>query len=188
MDDDAVEVVERLSGQSGAIGAIAFAAAMFVLMGGMAVAEAPKRDALAQSVFVGTFIAGGCVVMAMVINNTWRRTVLSANADGIRLQFVAPLSGSRRHEWAADQIEAVRVELTERSTMPPGIELSRSGALAELQIHPRGGAVAHLFTDHEAFRLAPLADAIGQVIGAGPSAYRAVLPPVRIPPRPLRYT
>ena len=163
-DADSVEVVERLSGKLDAVGAILFAAAMFTLMGAMGVAEAPKRDSLPQSIFIATFIAGGCVVMGMVINNTWRKTVLSANADGIRLRFFAPLSGSRRYAWEAENVEAVRVEPTEQAKMLAGVELSRSGALAELQIHPRGGAVAHLFTDHDGFRLVPIAEALLRVI------------------------
>jgi hypothetical protein len=163
IDADSVEVIERLTGKLGAFGAIAFAAAMFVLMGAMGAAEAPKRDSLPQSVFVATFIAGGCVVMAMVINNTWRRTILSANADGIRLRFFAPLSGTRRYHWDADTIEALRVE-PKNLRGPTAIDLARSGALAEIQIHPTGGAVAHLFTDHEAFHLVPIAEALLRVI------------------------
>jgi hypothetical protein len=166
-DADSVEIVERLTGAIGAIVAILFSGTTVSLLlallwnDGM---RALRRGDFAGPLFGSLLPMTGYVLIAMVINNTWRRTVLSANADGIGLRFFAPLSGTRRYQWDAGQVEAVRVE-SKDPLAPPGVELARSGALAELQIHPVGGAVAHLFTDHEAFRLVPIADAIRRVMG-----------------------
>jgi hypothetical protein len=169
VDVDSVVVIERLTGKFGAIAAVLFSGTTVTLLLSLLWKEifrAMWRGNIGPALFGLTLPAAGYVLIALVINNTWRRTILSANADGVRLRFFAPLGGSRRYAWEADQIEAVRVESNDPKA-PLGIDLVRSGTLAELQVHPTGGAVAHLFTDHEAFRLVPIAEAVMRAIGRG---------------------
>ncbi len=192
-DADSVTVVERLSGKAGAILAIVFAAAMFALLTATFLGNALPNQRWQRSIedavevglrsgalFVVPVLLAGLVVMLLVVNNTWRRTVLLANADGLLLRFFAPLTPTRVHAWPADRVEAVRVE----STDVPAAAAGAAGAainvaaasLAELQIHPVGGSVAHLFTDHEHWRLAPLADSIARALGRDAAAGAAAPP------------
>jgi hypothetical protein len=166
-DPDSVEVIERLDGHGEAIGGILFAAMTLILMTVVIQPElryAMRRGPTLPLTLAAACIVGGVVVTAMVINNTWRRTVLSANADGVRLRFFAPLSGSRRYAWEADRIEGVGVVTNDPNIAAAEMELSRSRVLAELQIHPVAGAIAHLFSDHEAFQLVPIKDALLRVL------------------------
>lgn len=181
-DADSVTIVERLSGKGAAVGAIVFSAAMLALLVGTfigntydnqrsrrSLGDAVEAGLNGGAIFVVPCLLGGPIVMALVVNNTWRRTVLLANADGLLLRFSAPLSPTRVHEWPADRVEAVRVESTDAPTTdrPGGAVNVAAASLADLQIHPVGGSVAHLFTDHEHWRLAPIGASILSALGRG---------------------
>lgn len=96
------------------------------------------------------------VVFLMVINNTWRRTVLEARHDAVLLRFTAPF-GDRRYEWGASEVEDIRME----STTAAGDRNS----LGELEIHLAGLPLVKLFTDHPTVELDALAARLRQAVG-----------------------
>ena len=166
----AVTLTETLSGKGRAVFALVFAAITFVLLV-LAVVQSVRSpvnrklslqktpEAFVPLLLPGAVAAAEAVVMLLVVNNTWRRTVLTAEDDMLRLLFWSPLR-TRRYAWEAAMIEDVRCV---RGDGPTALHL------AELQIHPAGSGVVHLFTDHVA----------GQVESAAAAVRRALrMPPV----------
>ena len=163
-DRDGVNVVETLSGQRDAIVAIAGTAFAFVMLIAVYVAEFTPAFGRMRSIdplltfCIAFVVLSGVVVALLVINNTWRRTVLRVHADEVVLEFSSPF-GRRIYRWPAEQIENVRVERTSEAVHT---------LLAELQLHPTGSPVVHLFTDHPERELAPLGKAVGDTLGFVP--------------------
>jgi hypothetical protein len=96
------------------------------------------------------------VVLLMVINNTWRRTILEGRRDGLLLMFSSPFA-QRRYEWGASEIEDLRLVTTTKPT--------DRNVLGELQVHVAAQPVATLFTDHAMAELTPIVSALRQAIG-----------------------
>jgi hypothetical protein len=96
------------------------------------------------------------VVFLMVINNTWRRTVLEARHDAVLLRFTAPF-GDRRYEWGASEVEDIRMESTTAA--------ADRNSLGELEIYLAGLPLVKLFTDHPAVELDALAVRLRHAVG-----------------------
>jgi hypothetical protein len=115
-------------------------------------------------------------VMMLVIDHTWRRTVLVLGAGRLRLTFVALLR-KRQYAWPIDAVEDVRIIRTQ--DVPDG------APLAEVEIHFADQPVVKLFTDHLDRTLQPVAQMIR--FGLGHSAAAPAMPldspePLSVPP------
>jgi mannose-6-phosphate isomerase-like protein (cupin superfamily) len=143
-DETGVAVLETLTGQGRAIFAISFAALTLVAMVWVIsdqfglLSGRVRTGAAAAAVIGGLLWVGGLMAILRVIDNTWRRTVLRVDADGVSLEFSSPLA-RRAYRWEVAQIEEVRIERTSEAAYPP---------LGELQLHAAGMPIVHLFTDH----------------------------------------
>ena len=100
----------------------------------------------------------------MVINQTWRRTVLQVTRDDVALTFAAPFAGKTRMHWQAEQVAQVSV-IDSPLTSGPG------GAIVpELELRMWSGPPVRLFTGHRQSQLVYLAETI-----------RAIQPPLPAP-------
>lgn len=158
-----VTVVEWLQTKWPALFAIGFALFTLFLLGSISVEQLAyhrgflRRDPANLIVFL---IPAGIgilelVVTLMVINNTWRRTILEARREGVLLRFTTPF-GRRQYEWGASDIEEVRLELTTKPT--------DANRLGELQIHVAAQPVAVLFTDHDLRELTAIVHAVREAL------------------------
>jgi hypothetical protein len=165
-DPDGVIVHEWLAAKGQAIFAIALAGASLLLMPTVFVIS-EKRDfqrPLAGDIgfllFLGVVIAvvfiAGLIVMAMVINNTWRHTFVEARRDSLILRFRSPF-GSERFEWNVSEVEDIRLETT---TKP-----NDRNHLGEVEIHLAARPMVKLFTDHVFNELLPIEAALRKAIG-----------------------
>ena len=167
-DADGVIVHEWLAARQGAIIALAFAGCAFVLLIQAFVSSELERSRgrlvmdLGAIAFFGVLVLlvliGGIVVMAMVINNTWRHTFLEVRRDSLILRFRAPF-GSERFEWNVSEVEEVRLETTTQPT--------DRNHLAEIELHIAARPVVKLFTDHTLGDLQPIAAALQRGIKSG---------------------
>lgn len=159
---DGVVVSEWLEAKAGAIAAIAMGVVSLVVLPWATIAaarHAGRMDMATWIIMAGVPAAvwiAEIVVFLMVINNTWRRTVLEARADAVLLRFGAPF-GERRYEWGASQVEDVRMESTTTA--------ADRNSLGELEIHLAGLPLVKLFTDHPAGELTELAARIRRATG-----------------------
>lgn len=147
-------VIERLTGQTGTIAALIFAGFVLVVVAVMAVGYA--KDFVAVSALLGALWLAEAALIPVVINNTWRRTTLSARPDALTLTFTAPF-GNRQYKWPTRDVADVRLVVTQPT--PP--------ALAELEIHIVGSPLVKLFTDHLARELYEVRDALLEGMGRG---------------------
>jgi len=165
-DRDGVVVHEWLAAKGSAVAAIILCGGALVLMAVVYTSEEgvhwkrnftsdPLPAAVAALLVLGV-IVGGFIVLLMVVNNTWRRTMLEARRDGILLTFWSPFA-TRRLEWNADEIEDIRLEAT---TGPRD-----RNHLAELEIHLAAKPLVKLFTDHTVADLTRIAAALRNALG-----------------------
>ena len=148
-DADGVVIHEWLAAKGRAIFAMAFAGCALVVLILVFVSEelSQSRGRFVADLGAIAFFAvldllvliGGIVVMAMVINNTWRHTFLEARRDSVILRFRAPF-GSERFEWNASEVEAVRLETTTTA--------ADRNHLGEIELHIAARPLVKLFTDH----------------------------------------
>jgi hypothetical protein len=157
---DGVVVTEWLEAKASAIGAIAGAVLTLLLLLHSCFPLAQGRMELGDWLILkGTPVVVAIVevvVLLLVINNTWRRTVLEARRDAVLLRFTAPF-GDRRYEWGASEVEDIRMELTTSA--------AERNSLGELEIHLAGLPLVKLFTDHPALELEALAARLRHAVG-----------------------
>jgi hypothetical protein len=132
---DGIHVVERLYGKGGAVGGICFA--IFVIVVLVITAFANSFSERGVIILLFTLAAIELVLMLLVINNTWRRTILSVNGPQLHLQFIAPLTGVREYRWTKDEIDRLAIEIYGRDRMAD-----------HLVIYLCTGQPVHLFIDH----------------------------------------
>jgi hypothetical protein len=150
-----VTVVEQLKGEApGAVFATAFALFVAWTAGSVTVGQTKwvLRHRHTTGDFVVLAILAAAVVAelllaALIIRNTWRRTTLSADADGLTLEFAAPFMRRRRHHWPREDVQDVALSVTQMQADAEG--------LGEIQIRATG-TVVHLFTDHRVVELEPI--------------------------------
>jgi hypothetical protein len=167
-DRDEVTITETLSGKGSAIGGIAVAAfTLLQLLFGM-YREAWGKDGLLTRqhpsllepegiwllVMAGLWVTE-LVVMLIVINNTWRRTVVQARDGTLSVEFTAPF-GRRRHAWPFDQVLELHVD----RSLVPGFTTPK----VELVWRVWGGQHVRLFTDHPEPELDAIAAALRQAM------------------------
>ena len=163
--DGRVTVTESLAGQQNAVGALVFG--LIVL--GIVIASTTvnaydfhhhrwHRDWQAMLIAPGVMAAALLACMAGVLQQTWRRTLLSAEYDDLRLAFRSPFR-SRHYRWTAAQIADVVVVLT--------ANVETAAPLGEVLITRVAGGEIRLFTDHAAARLGPIARAVHDALREG---------------------
>jgi hypothetical protein len=160
LDGDQVIVREWLQAKTGAMIAVAFSLIPMVSLPLSVLGVLSYRDPIESRIAVVTFVAffwiSEIVVLLLVINSTWRQTVLRARKDGLLLTFSVPF-GQRRHEWNAGEIENIQMNST--------TTVIHKNHLGEIQIHIAGQPLVSLFTDHAATELEPVVAALRQAVG-----------------------
>ncbi len=130
------------------------------------------RNTWPMAFWTGIPALGELACMVAVVQQTWRRTLLTVEYNDLRLAFLSPLR-RRRYRWTADAIADVVVV--------PTANLDSLSPLGEiLMTRPVGGEI-RLFTDHQAPELHHIAVAIDAMLRDG----RAVPIPAATP-LPLR--
>jgi hypothetical protein len=147
-----VSAVARLHGRAGAVGAILFACFILILYGAI-IFEAPRNPGIA---LVLLFWLGYAALLALVIHNTWRSTILTADPEHLRLTFTTPWS--RRHlEWTADQVAQIDV-------VPILLFSGSSDGTGEMLITIRNGSPLRLFGGHREQTLSDVAHELSRVL------------------------
>jgi hypothetical protein len=151
-----LKITQVLSGREGAVGALILAGFTFFLMTlsvhGML---ARWHRHIGEIVVLGLFMAAELVVGALVIHNTWRKTVLTVTRDEMTLEFSAPFSGGQRYVFPGEQIAAVSV--VDRPAMPG------EAVVPELEIRMWSIPPVQLFAGHPQATLMTIAREIGRV-------------------------
>jgi hypothetical protein len=104
------------------------------------------------------------VVMLMVINSTWRKTILQARDGMISLAFLGPLK-SKRYEWPLREIVELHVDRQ--------MELGFLNPKLDLVFRAFGGPTVRLFTDHHERDLEEIRAALQQAVDAQKEASAA---------------
>jgi len=151
-----LKITQVLSGREGAIGALVLAGFTFVLMTLLVhgMLERWHRN-IGEIVTLALFMAAELVVGALVVHNTWRKTVLTVTRQEMTLQFSAPFSGGQRFVFPSEQIAAVSV--VDRPPMPG------EAVVAELEIRMWSIPPVQLFAGHPRMTLMTIAREIGAV-------------------------
>jgi hypothetical protein len=154
-------VRERLAGQAGAVGALLLAAVAMIAMVNIEIDMAHKwRRNFQTMTFIAALMVAEVAVGAMVVNQTWRRTVLDVTCDAVNLTFASPFGRTTRLNWAAEQVAEVAV-------IDSPLLDARGGAAPELELRMWSGPPVRLFTGHRHAQLTFLANTI-----------RAIQPPL----------
>ena len=149
-------ITQVLSGREGAIGALLLAGFTFLIMTlsvhGMA---AKWHRNIGEIVILVLFMAAELIVGALVVHNTWRKTVLTVTRQEMTLEFLAPFSGRQRFVCPSEQIAAVSV--VDRPAMPG------EAVVPELEIRMWSIPPVQLFAGHPHVTLMTIAREIGRV-------------------------
>jgi hypothetical protein len=133
-------VREWLAGQSEAKTAIAATGVMLMISGGL-VASEWHRTAVGMLIFIFAIIGLAVGLVPLVIQQSWRETVLRVGDGTMRLVMGGPLA-RRRWSWRLEQVQAVRVIATQVR------EDDGAPVLGEVEILAEGSPPLRLFTDH----------------------------------------
>jgi hypothetical protein len=160
-----VEILETLKGKASAYGALGFGA--FVLWPLSATLYETWRLALRREQFgewlfcalVICMMLALLVTMILVVNETWRKTIARADAEGLSVHFRALLR-RRDYRWPRQYVGDVRVVATQDSTDAP--------PLGEIEIHLVDQPLIKLFTDHLRPKLVEIARVMREALGVEP--------------------
>jgi hypothetical protein len=151
-----LKITQVLSGREGAIGALLLAGFTFVLMTLLVHGMLARwHRNIGEIVTLSLFMAAELVVGALVVHNTWRKTVLTVTRQEMTLQFSAPFGGGQRFVFPSEQIAAVSV--VDRPPMPG------EAVVAELEIRMWSIPPVQLFAGHPRMTLMTIAREIGAV-------------------------
>jgi hypothetical protein len=100
-------------------------------------------------------MAGGLALIPVVVQESWRQTVLLVWDGTLRLTMGGPLR-SREWVWDAADVDSVRAILTQSQPDAP--------LLAEIEVLARGAPPIRLFTDHPESELSRIAAEIGRAL------------------------
>jgi hypothetical protein len=151
VEPDRLTVMERLEARGGAIEGICFAIFMLFYLG----AIIPESRDWSVAVVVGMFWLAEATVMMLVIHQTWRKTLLTAEPAELRLKFTSPLY-RKEYRWPAREIVDLKSVVTANAqSVDP---------LAELRIQISNGQDLRLFTDHRVGQIDDLAVALGRAL------------------------
>ena len=150
-DPDWVVITEKLAGDQGAIPALCFAGFVLLFTLGCVLPINGQKVFRSEIVFWFIQATAQIVVMILLIQQTWRQTILTIHYNQQLLRFRSPLR-NRRYEFAGDQIAEMRISETAN-------QQTRS-SLGELIIVRTSGGEIRLFTDH---RTEELIDLLGSI-------------------------
>jgi hypothetical protein len=131
-------VREWLAGQAEAKRAIAVTGVMLAISGGL-IASEWHRTAVGFLIFILAIMGLAVGLVPLVIQQSWRETVLRVGDGTMRLVMGGPLA-RRRWSWRLEQVLAVRVIATQLQADAP--------VLGEVEILAEGTPPLRLFTDH----------------------------------------
>jgi len=168
-NQEGLVVIETLIGKGRAIAAMVFGLfTLFTLPFSVAM-TVPSAAALwrdlqnpdARPTLFWTAIMGGlwlaiAVVLTLVFNNTWRKTILEAQDGTLALTFQSPL-GKRVHRWPFEKILELGVDRT--------LEVQFIDPRLELLLRAHGGQLIHLFADHKEAELETIAAGLKETMG-----------------------
>lgn len=168
-DRDGLTITEVLEGKASAYAGMAVGVFTLLLLPTMAyLMIAPMfgraRSPDAAEVIVVAALYGGLwvadlVVLLMVVNNTWRRTILRARDRTLSLEFIAPFT-QRRYAWPFDQIVDLYLDrIPDLRFVNPHVELVFRAA---------DGQSVRLFADHREPELEAVVRALYEAL-AGPA-------------------
>jgi hypothetical protein len=144
-DQDSTTITETLQSRGRAIGAIIFAVFVLIILLGTIVSEVMEwRTHRAQDPTVAVLLSMlwglEAALGIIVLDQTYRRTVVRVHDGELTLVFSALVSPVRRHCWGVNELGELQIVSTQSG---PGVI-----PLAELQIRPGPDIWIHLFTDH----------------------------------------
>jgi hypothetical protein len=143
-------IVERLAGHGGAVAALGLAAFTLLILIMVETSLAAKwHKTLDEMLLIGGLIAAEACVGALVINNTWRKTVLEVTPEMLNVTFSAPFTGRSRFEFRDEMIAAIAVIDT---ALAPGAPV-----VPELEIRMWNAPPVRLFIGHRQGELEDLA-------------------------------
>ncbi|MGB7156889.1 MAG: hypothetical protein WBD40_02415 [Tepidisphaeraceae bacterium] len=161
-----VRVVETLRGKDQALFGIVFGIAVTLIVTVVTSREVlhatrhdPKLIDFLLPAILAVLVATMLMLIVLIIRQTWRRTTLTADAERITLEFVAPLMRTWRREWPNADVGEVVVFTTQAE--------ADAVRLAELQLRPPG-VIIHLFTDHRELQLRELAEQMRRAMAGEP--------------------
>jgi hypothetical protein len=164
LPDGSAHVVETLVGKPAAVGAIAFAAFPLVLNVIMFAHEFAlfvtknSHYVLSNLIVLGMPIAATVIVMIMLVLQTWRKTILRADADFLELTFCSLLTRFRL-SWKPPELSMIVVTTQMQENAP---------VLGELQLRPADGPLVRLLTDHRMNDVTRVRDVLQRAMsGAG---------------------
>jgi hypothetical protein len=165
-----VTVVEQLKGEApAAVFATAFALFVAWTAGSVTVGQTAwvlrhrhtAADFIVLAILAAAVLAE-VLLAALIIRNTWRRTTLRADAEGLTLEFAAPFMRRWRRQWPSDDVQEIALSVTQLHAHAEG--------LAELQIRATG-TIVHLFTDHRVTELEHIERELDRVLARLPPPY-----------------
>jgi predicted enzyme related to lactoylglutathione lyase len=141
---DQILLIERLSGQGAALGAIGFACFTMLFTAGMSLTGSFGPMHRADYALPASLALLEIVVMLLLIHQTWRQTQLLVRYDQLQLTFSSPFY-RRHYQWtSADIADMLLVHTANTQSEMP---------LAELMITRCMGGEIRLFTDHHAHEI-----------------------------------
>jgi hypothetical protein len=151
-----LSITQVLSGREGAVWALALAGFTLLLMTlsvhGMV---AKWQRYYGEIAIMGMFMMAELIVGLMVIQNTWRKTILTVTLAEMTLEFRAPFTSRQRFIFASEQIAAVSV--VDRPPLPG------EAIVPELEIRMWSIPSVQLFAGHPHATLMALVREIGRV-------------------------
>ena len=184
-----LRITQVLAGRDGAVAALLLAAFTLFVMTSSVHGMIGKwhRYVIEIAIFAG-FMAAELIVGALVIKNTWRKTVLIVTPHDMTLAMTGPFSARQQFTFPGEQIAGVSV--VDRVAVGEAV-------VAELEIRMWSIPPVRLFAGHPHQTLMSLAAAIGEIQPLAPpplpataatptTARRAGPPAVIIPTAPAR--
>ncbi len=154
-----VSYTEESNDKAQAPAAVAFALVTLLIVGAVTWHEWHRvvtmglgRGRPVQAAFLTLFCLIEAGAIAAVVQQVWKRTILSVRDGELWLEVVAPVASSSRR-WRADQILGVDVWTTDDGDM-------LHEPLAELHVRPQGVMTMKLFRNYPRSQLLPVAGAI----------------------------
>lgn len=168
-----VTIVEKLAGVPEAVAGMIFA--VFVLVVAGATASINLRIAWVKhhlidpfGVMLAVFWALELTLLILVIDRTWRRTILEARDGRLTLRF-SGLFGTREHRWPFDHVGEIAVAPTQ--------EAIGAYALAELRFRATDDVTVHLYTDHRADEVLAIQSLLSRILSHEPAVVAQLAQP-----------
>jgi hypothetical protein len=175
-----LRITQVLAGRGEAIGALALAGFTFVIMSFSIHGMIEKWHRYVVEIgIMSAFMLAEVIVGTLVVNNTWRKTILRVTPEDMTLEFTSPLGARQRFVFRGEQVAGVSV--VDRLGGPG------EAVVPQLEIRLWSMPSVELFAGHPRTTLMSIARAIGQMqpqpppplpTGAGAEVAEAVTPAI----------